>query len=851
VKYYPQVKRLLRLAQCVTVIMAVAIAASFGQEKEAQKTNTPPQGNAQQKQPPDPKIDLKQLPAAAPGAISLGRVSDLAKSPDSFPNGRNLWSLLENHIPALIPDRFDTGGLATGQPALVGTLGASWTQTEYRLNGFNVTDPYATGLPLMNPSIDAIGGAQALEVESGAGAIIRIGTRHGAQGLHGAVRGFYSHDNLQSDNVDARLRKFNFAGPETLNHFVDGNAQLGGSIPFKNHDLPVFVDFSTQHLSKDLGGFPAPIEASVNRLLTRLSITKPGSGDFDFLYALQRAFNSHEAASPRTTPEATTRGRQTFQQFQTTWTGVPNAISLVEVRFGMAHAKLSSKIQDDADAVSAIDLPLLLRTGAAPFSVSGTRTRYEAGLMYSRTDGSHWLQVSGEFDRSPMTNRWDTPNALQERLINGTPAEVILLSTPTEARGHTQNLSLFAQSRWKVTSYLEVSASLHFEKLSGKASGSNNEIDWRTLHPRFRFAFSRTPFGNRETTVRGGWSRYGYALPGNYLDFGNPAALSEQVFRWADTNHDRDVQPQEVRQLLRRSGGAYSAIDDNLRRPYVDEISIGIEQELPYHLFARAKFFRRDDSRLPQLTNTGVPLSSYTAQPFTDPGNDGIAGTTDDQTLTLYNRKPAARGDDFLVLTNGRRASYKGFQIDLLRRLANRFEVSASFSAMRSLAETNVGNSVFENDIGVIGNLGIDPNTFLFANSRTFFDRAYTGKLLGQWMGPKDIRVAVVAKYYDGLAFGRLLFVEGFNQGAFFVRATNRAQPGGFRTQFNSSTDLRVAKEFKLSRGKLSVMGDVFNLLNQNQNLLEDALTSPTFEQRVPLAVQAPRAVRLGLVWSF
>ena len=97
----------------------------------------------------------------------------------------------------------------------------------------------------------------------------------------------------------------------------------------------------------------------------------------------------------------------------------------------------------------------------------------------------------------------------------------------------------------------------------------------------------------------------------------------------------------------------------------------------------------------------------------------------------------------------------------------------------------------------------------------------------------------------------RLLFVEGFNQGVFFVRATNRAQPGGFRTQFNSTTDLRVAKEFQLARGKFSLLVDVFNLLNQNQNLLEDALTGPTFEQRVPLAVQAPRIVRLGLVWSF
>ncbi len=778
----------------------------------------------------------------------LDSVSDLSKSIGVIPNGRNLWSLLENQAPVIITDKFDNGGLTTGRAALVSTLGASWTQTEYRLNGLNVTDPYETGKPLMNPDMNTIRSFDAVQIESGAGAVLNLNTKYAGRDLHGDTKIFYSPESFQSNNVDARLRKFNFAGPETLNHFVDLSAQVGGALRFKNFELPAFVAYSTQNLSKNLGGFASPIDANVHHLLTRISTIESGFGSLNFLYGYQRAFTSHEDASPRTTPNATTRGRQTFQQFQTNWAKLLDPLSTVEARFGMARAKLSSAIQDTAEATGAIDLPLLSRTGASPFSLSGTRKRYETALTYMRVIGSHLVRLVGEYDRNPMTNRWHTSNALQEVFINDAPAEVILRNAPTEARGHTQSLNLSAQSRWRFFNHLEVNASLRFENLSGKAAGSDNEINWKTLHPRFNVVLTLFNF---KTTVRATWSRYGYALPGNYLDFGNPAALSEQVFKWTDTNRDRIAQPQETRQILRRSGGLYSAIDENLRRPYVDEISFAVEQQLPYQLLARAKFFRRDDSRLPQLANPGVPLSSYTAVAFNDPGNDGLAGTSDDQTLTLYNRKPAALGEDFLLLTNGRRARYKGFQIDLIRKLVNQFEISASFSAMRSLAETNVGNSVFENDIGVIGNLGLDPNAFLFANSRTFFDRAYTGKLLGQWLAPKGFRVAVVAKYYDGLAFGRLLFVEGFNQGAFFVRATNRAQPGGFRTQFNSTTDLRVAKEFQLARGKLALMADVFNLLNQNQNLLEEALTSPTFEQRVPLAVQAPRIVRVGVSWSF
>ena len=115
---------------------------------------------------------------------------------------------------------------------------------------------------------------------------------------------------------------------------------------------------------------------------------------------------------------------------------------------------------------------------------------------------------------------------------------------------------------------------------------------------------------------------------------------------------------------------------------------------------------------------------------------------------------------------------------------------------------------------------------------QTFFDRAYIGKLTGFYNAPFGLRLGAVAKYYDGLPFGRLLFVEGFNQGPMFVRTTPRAQPGGFRTEFNMTLDVRVGRQFALQRGNLSAYLDFFNLLNLNQNTVEASLTGPLFEMR-------------------
>jgi len=349
-------------------------------------------------------------------------------------------------------------------------------------------------------------------------------------------------------------------------------------------------------------------------------------------------------------------------------------------------------------------------------------------------------------------------------------------------------------------------------------------------------------------------------LQGRYLDFGNPSALGGQIFQWQDANADRQVQPREVGQLLRVFGGPYSALDKGLKRPSTNELSLGLEQQFGRRFQARVRFFRRDDHRLVEIVNQGVPFSSYIPTLVIDPGTDGILGTSDDQILLLHNLKPSALGKDFLVLTNppGYGASYKGFEIEVLKLFARHWEAAGSFAAMHVSAPTSPGNSVFQNDAGVINDntgvvsaLGADPNTLLFATGRTYFDRGFIGKLTAYYEAPHGIQVGAVAKYFDGLPFGRLLFVSGFNQGAFFVRATPRGDFGAFRTQLSSTLDLRIAREFGVKHGSILLELDSFNLLNLSKDTLESDLTGPIFAKRVPLAIEAPRIIRLGLEWNF
>jgi len=783
-----------------------------------------------------------------------------------LPTTRRIWSLLENQETSTVTAKFDTGGLETGTRELFGARGVLWTENQYNLNGLNVTDPYLPGLPLSDPDFDSVVDVTVVRSakpawSAGSGVNLILTTPETPASLQGAAGLYFSNHSLQADNMDSRLVQLGFPGQERLQHLLDASGRLSGGVPVMHDPWPFFISLSTQQLSKTLGGFGSPIDAHVYHVLTHLTPYRRGNKQLSMLYAGQHVFNSREGAEPNVAPSATRRGNDNFHQFQARWFSLPGSSSTLELGFGVAHAILSSGIQPDTLTTSTIDLPQLTRTGAAPFSFAGTHTRYQANaqvqVVHNGTLGSHSAVFGVTFDRSNIANRWNALGGFEQILVDGQGAEVVRWNTPTEAHQHVKDFAIFAQDAWRPVDWLAVPFGVRLESSIGQGSAASNRINWTTIEPRAGFVMRLPVMG---AVLRGGFARYGNLLQGRYLDFGNADALGGQVLQWHDANGDRQAQPPELDELLRVFGGPYSAVAQNLRRPVTDEITMEVTRQFGGRLVTRARFFRRDDRHLVAILNSGVPFSNYVPSLVIDPGTDGLSGTADDQSLTLFNRKPLALGKDFFQLTNppDYRGSDKGFEIEILKLFARHWQAAGSFTAMHTSYPTNPGNGVFQNDPGFIitdqsifAASNADPNTLLFSTGRTYFDRGFTGNLSAYYEAPYDVRLGVVARYYDGLVFGRMLFVNGFEQGPFFVRATPRGDFGAFRTQFNSTLDLRVSRGFDIKRSKLSVGVDVFNTLNFNRSTLESDLTSPNFAKRIPLAIQAPRTFRFGLGWEF
>jgi hypothetical protein len=81
-----------------------------------------------------------------------------------LPSGRTAWSLLDTAHPFVISDRMDNGGLWSARAAKLGGSGPSWNQTQFRLDGLDVTDMRDGGMPAIYPDLGLF---DAVQVETG------------------------------------------------------------------------------------------------------------------------------------------------------------------------------------------------------------------------------------------------------------------------------------------------------------------------------------------------------------------------------------------------------------------------------------------------------------------------------------------------------------------------------------------------------------------------------------------------------------------------------------------------------------------------------------------------------------
>ncbi len=802
---------------------------------------------------------------------------------DILPTARDIWSVLENQETSTVVNRVDSAGITVESTALFSGRGSSWVQNAFRFNGLDISDPERPGVPLLIPPYDAVRAVQVVTAghsaaEAGPGEAVEILTRNGGDSTHGEARLYYQGAPTQWDADSSRLRAQGSLGAPRVRQHWEGVAQLGGPL-FR--EVRYFGSFLIRDSSVRLPGFTPPVARRLVSGLAKVDTGLGRHGGIGFLVTGQGWDQDHAGASFRTAPLSTLDEDDGFRTVQGNWTWEPARRLNLDARLGYAKATLNHLFQQPVTRQAEATLFTGFRSGAAPSELESDRSRlgFQSGISWLPASRAFFqqFQTGVEFSRGQVESDVRVfedvglaflPSDLGADPLSRVPSSSSLVwqyNTPSQSRYSVDSASVYLQHRMVPFEGLSVGLGLRIDSMSGslgeQASPSGlyagtrrlapapDLISWTNAAP--RLSLSAMPFGPG-TVVRFAAGRYHHLLSGLLLQSVNPMHLSGSIRRWADTSGDRQFQVGEQGALLKLFGPEFTAIDHGLKRPRTDEILLGAEQALPGGFVLRGDLVRREEKNRIETVNIGVPLSSYNPVQIHDAGGDWVVGTGDDQDLTIYDQKSATLGQDSYLLTNppGLSAKHEGVELTLSRDMA-RFSFSLAFGAYRTFARTGPGNSELQNDQGVIGSLFDDPNADINSYGRVYFDRSFTAKLLAFYRAPRDVTISAVARYYDGLPFARMLVVTGMNQGPFAIMATPRGNPGGHRTEYHRTVDLRVRKSLGLFDRRLGLVLDIFNLLNDDQKTLEGDFSGPRFSQRIPLATQAPRVARIGLELEF
>jgi hypothetical protein len=758
-----------------------------------------------------------------------------------LPSGSTIFSLLDTAFAELISDRVDAGSLTVGQPSRLGTHGSSWTQSTFRLGHVDISDPDASGTPFVLPGVrgwerlDIATGALPVGLSSPGPVVTLVPSRPAAAWtrsieLFGAPSGLLSRTETTVPPAIARLNGWNSASLLASGPLIPGRLGMVVSAAVTN----------TTHFQRDDATLLRDQLASA---WTHLLFTPTARDEVSVVGWAQRtrAPFSHRVAFG----QAEAAQRAASVHLQAAWERPRNGDSL-----WTGFASFSARRRTtDLERVPAI-VTERLQNGPVPDLIApfGTDKAWSIGGKLSpvtwntRSARQAGITVSGGSVRAGAP----FPVRIGE-LVDGLPARVWDYSVPAGGSAWRQvALSAYGGDTVVLNPRLMVEAGLRVELVHTGAASNPQGIFWHDWYPSFGLRWELTSFNRIAALVR--FNRYGHRLSPGALAYGESSAPTANVYRWAAAGADPDVlQPGAlVSRVGPGSGGdaAFSALDPQLGRPYVNELTFGFESRPNDRTVVRLMANVRHEGRLVGVINAGIPASSY--EPFTlfDVGEDHAEG----RDVIAYNRPPAAYGADRYLLTNpdGHHATFAGVDISMQTTTGRLFVIAGGTAGRSEATSANRGFLASENDHGLIGEAFTDPNAATNARGRPFTERGYTIKTAGVYRFSDSVRLGVSARYQDGQHFARLIIVPDLNQGVEAIRAFVN---GKTRFTYTMTIDARLQKAFTVGGRRMTGVFDVYNAFNTRTEIEEFAVTGPL--SRTISAVQPPRSIHLGIKLPF
>jgi outer membrane receptor protein involved in Fe transport len=490
--------------------------------------------------------------------------------------------------------------------------------------------------------------------------------------------------------------------------------------------------------------------------------------------------------------------------------------------------------------------------------------------------GSHEFKAGflWEYDPYEQAEVFYDGQDLLRIVRNRVPFRVRLYNTPVSKTA--TNVTIYAgyfQDQWTIKDRLSLNLGLRYETAEGwtpdQEVGGGRWFPRTTIAPVHdllnlssvspRLGFVWTVDRAKRTSVRASYGRYfARLLVGNVP---NPIGSDFQEYDWND-NGDQQFQLEE-RGTLRRAFRAVTPApkDPNLKLPYTDGFNVGFDRQLGSNLSVSVAGIVKRERDIQENIDLARPFSAFI--PIT------VTNRLDGTPMTIYTLDPAFQAlPSVTIVTNPTnpvplKRDYRGVEFVVRKRMSDGWHFLASLNLGRS--KGNVGTSFgYSTGSSALYN---NPNSLINVEGPLDLDSPVQIKLSGGWQAPGGI---LLSGYYAGLSGIPIHPPENFPDdpalGAYtlrYFRADNPlivvesviqvagVQRGTYRQDFRHKLSLRAEKELRFGSYRITLLGDVFNLLNINTVTAVQTLKTDLPNFLAPARIEPPRSVRLGLRLDF